>query len=160
MSTFKMALCSTLLATSALASAQTSLDNLDADKRIVTLTPVTSQGYMIYNLGLGVLLKKIDVSALPIPDDKLEAIEAFLNSYEVANVVLPSKPTYNGQVKFDVVSTESGKGKGSYVFEQTYKSNMVTLRVIATPLPGIPASPEITEAMNYLSEVVSSEAVN
>jgi hypothetical protein len=159
MSYLKLALCSSLLLTSFLATAQTNLEPLDADKRVITMTPVNSKGYTLYNLGLSIILKKTDISALPLPPEQMAGLQEFLNSYQVANVVMPNKPSYNGQVKFDIVSTESGKGVGSYVFEQTYKNPTVTLRVISTPLPSIPFSPEITEAMSYLTEIVETESV-
>jgi hypothetical protein len=151
----KLALCSGLLLTSSLSMAQAAPETLAADKRVITMSPVTSKGYMIYNLGLNVILKKVDLSQLPpMPDGPdLSGIQDFLDSYEVANVVTPGKPAYNGKVIFDIVSTESGKGVGHYEFEQTYKSGTVTLRVIATPLPGIPAAPEFVEALQYITEM-------
>jgi hypothetical protein len=151
----KLALCSSLLLTSSMAMAEATPETLDADKRVITMTPVSSKGYMVYNLGLNVLLKKVDLSQLPpMPDGPdLSGLQDFLDSYEVANVVTPGKPSYNGMVKFDIVSTESGKGVGHYEFEQTYKNSTVTLRVIATPLPGIPAAPEFMEGLQYITEM-------
>lgn len=156
----KTAVCSSLLLSSTLAFAQTDLDlDLDvdtmADKRVITMTPVTSKGYMVYNLGLNLLLKKIDLSQIPTGPDSpdLSGLQDLLNSYEVANVVTPGKPSFNGPVKFDVTYTESGKGVGRYEFDQQYKNNTVTLRVIKTPLPGIPAAPELMEAMSVLGEM-------
>lgn len=153
MTKLKLVLCSALLVTSAVASAAVHKPSVVTDKRVITMTPVRPQGYMLYNFGLTLLLRK-DLSqvppTIPLPPDLIK----FLNSYDVENVVLPPRPTYNGTIKFDVVRTDSGQGLGHYEFVQTFANNMVTLRVIDSPMPTIPFFSEMSQGVSLISEMV------
>lgn len=120
------------------------------DKRVITMTPVRGQGYVLYNMALSMLLAK-DLSqippSLPIPPEFIE----FLNSYDVENVVLPMRPTYNGTVSFDLVNTPTGLGLGHYEFNQNFSSGMVTLRVITSPVPMMPFVHEFAKAATLIA---------
>jgi hypothetical protein len=156
MTKLKLALCSALLVTTVVAAAATPKPSAAPDKRVITMTPVRPQGYMLYNFGLTLLLRK-DLTqvppSIPLPPDFIN----FLSSYDVANVVLPARPSYNGSIKFDILRTNSGQGVGHYEFVQTYANNMVTLRVIDSPVPSIPFFAEMSQGLSFMSAIVDEQ---
>lgn len=159
MTHLKLAVCSVLLMTSVMATADDICTQTVPvpDKRVVTIRPVRPQGYMLYNFGLNLLLRK-DLSQLPPTIPLPDGLVKFLNSYDVANVILPARP-YNGLVKFDVVRTDSGQGLGHYVFCQSFANNVATLRVLQSPVPSIPFTTEISHGVSFLSELTDNDPV-